>query len=292
MIGAFVCGGLGNQMFQYAAGRALALRHKTGLQLDLSSYQSRRHFETSRSFELHNLAIEVEPASPLTSVGFRLARRSSRTLRRLSGWDTKREQFISHYNAAFEALPDDSYIYGYWQSWRYFSPVADRIRKELQPRVALSAESSEVERIIKATNSLSLHVRRGDYVTSKSTNNFHGVLDLDFYASAVSHVQERVSNVQAYVFSDDLDWCKEALASLPLPMTFVDVNRGEDSWQDLFLMAACRHNVVANSSFSWWGAWLGDDADQGHRIVIAPKKWFLGTEIDVADRCPPTWTIL
>jgi hypothetical protein len=106
------------------------------------------------------------------------------------------------------------------------------------------------------------------------------------------HVQERVSNLEAYVFSDDLDWCREALAPIQVPLTFVDANRGENSWQDLFLMAACRHSIIANSSFSWWGAWLGDDAGDHNRIVVAPQTWFSGAEIDIADRVPPTWTIL
>jgi hypothetical protein len=140
-------------------------------------------------------------------------------------------------------------------------------------------------------NSLSIHVRRGDYVTSAATNEFHGVLDVDFYEQAVRHVQERVPDLQGFVFSDDPDWCRKALGHLQLPLTFVDANRGEDSWQDLYLMAACRHNIVANSSFSWWGAWLGDGPGRTDRVVIAPRRWFAGEDVVVEDRCPPHWTI-
>jgi hypothetical protein len=145
---------------------------------------------------------------------------------------------------------------------------------------------------MEAVNSLSLHVRRGDYATSASINQFHGLLDASYYAEAIRHVQERASDPKLFVFSDDLDWCREALAPLQVPLTFVDVNRGGDSWQDLFLMAACRHAIIANSSFSWWGAWLGDGAASDNRIVIAPRRWFSGAEVDISDRFPPGWTVL
>ena len=145
---------------------------------------------------------------------------------------------------------------------------------------------------MRSVNSVSLHVRRGDYVTTPGANEFHGVLDLDYYLPAISHVQERAPDVQGFVFSDDLDWCREAFSGLKLPLTFVDVNCGDDSWQDLFLMAACRHNIVANSSFSWWGAWLGDGQGSDDRLVIAPPRWIAGLDVDMSDRCPPQWTIL
>ena len=292
MIGAFVCGGLGNQMFQYAAGRALALRHGTGLELDLSVYGERRIFETERPFELGHLAIEVAPEKAFSSLGFALGRRPQPWLRRLSGWNTVREPDAGRYDPRFATLPDDTYLYGYWQSWRYFEPVAAQIRRELAPRTPLSRESRALAERLRSANSLSLHVRRGDYVTSAATNEFHGVLGVDFYARAVRHVQDRIPDLEAFVFSDDLAWCKSGLAHLGLPMTLVDVNRGADSWQDLFLMAECRHAIIANSSFSWWGAWLGDGRGDGDRIVVAPGRWFAGAEVDFADRYPPQWTIV
>lgn len=292
MIGAFVCGGLGNQMFQYAAGRALALRHGTALQLDLSVYGDRRIFETERPFELGHLAVELAPDKPLSPLGFILARRPQALLHRLSGWNTVRELEAGRYDLRFATLPDDTYLYGYWQSWRYFEPVAAQIREELAPRTALSRESRALAERMRSTNSLSLHVRRGDYVTSAATNEFHGVLDVDFYTRAVRHVQDKVSDLEAFVFSDDLAWCRSELAHLGLPLTLVDVNRGTDSWQDLFLMAECRHSIIANSSFSWWGAWLGDGHGEPDRTVVAPGRWFAGADVDLGDRYPPQWTVL
>ena len=292
MIGAFVCGGLGNQMFQYAAGRALALRHGAELRLDLSVFGARRHFDVERPFELDHLAIEVAPQGPLSSLGFALARRRQAMLRRLSWWNIVREPAPGTYDPRFTTLPDGTYLYGYWQSWRYFEPVAAQIRKELAPRTALSHESRALAERIRSANSLSLHVRRGDYVTSAATNEFHGVLDVDYYTRAVRHVQDRIPDLEAFVFSDDLDWCSTAFAGLGLPLTLVDVNRGADSWQDMFLMAACRHSVIANSSFSWWGAWLGDGDGKADRTVVAPKHWFAGAEVDLGDRYPPHWTVM
>jgi hypothetical protein len=145
---------------------------------------------------------------------------------------------------------------------------------------------------MRSANSLSLHVRRGDYVTSTAANAFHGVLGLDYYERAVRHVQERVTDLEAFVFSDDLAWCQSELVHLGLPLTLVDVNRGADSWKDLFLMAECRHSIIANSSFSWWGAWLGDGGVEPDRMVVAPRQWFAGAEVAPADLYPPHWSVL
>lgn len=105
-------------------------------------------------------------------------------------------------------------------------------------------------------------------------------------------VRERSQDLSCFVFSDDLEWCRTALRGLGLPLTFVDLNSGADSWQDLYLMAACRHSIIANSSFSWWAAWLGDGQEHADRMVVAPQRWFAGADSAVEDRCPPGWTVL
>ncbi|WP_374284519.1 alpha-1,2-fucosyltransferase [Novosphingobium sp.] len=291
MIGAFVCGGLGNQMFQYAAARALALRRGTGLKLDLAAFGKPGAFEVDRPYELDKLAIAVEPARRTDALSFLLARREQAALRRFSGWATVREQAVG-FDPAVKQCGDGTYLFGYWQSWRYFDDCAAQLRAELQPRVPLSDQSGRLRDAMQSANSLALHVRRGDYVTSAETASFHGALSTDFYAAAVQFIRERAPGLHCYVFSDDLDWCREALQHLGLPLTFVDVNRGADSWQDLYLMAACRHSIIANSSFSWWAAWLGDGQQHAERMVVAPQRWFAGADTVVADRCPPGWTVL
>lgn len=291
MIGAFVCGGLGNQMFQYAAARALALRRGTGVQLDLAAYGKAGEFEIARPFELGKLAIAVEPGGIGAPLAFLLARRQHKALQRLSGWTIRREQSLA-FDPAINDLGNRTYLFGYWQSWRYFDDHATQIRAELQPRAELSAASRRTLDEIHAANSLALHVRRGDYVSSAQVAEFFGSLATDYYRAGVRHVTERASGIRGFVFSDDLDWCREALRDIGIPLTFVDANRGADSWQDLYLMAACRHAIMANSSFSWWAAWLGDGAAQADRVVIAPRKWFAATDVPVQDRCPPGWLTL
>lgn len=290
MIGSFVCGGLGNQMFQYAAGRSLALRHGTDVLLDLTAFASSRHFDVSRPFELGLLSIETAQPTALSPTRFRLARRLR--LERWSGWSTFREADPGHFDPRFGELGDSTYLSGYWQSWRYFADHAARIRRELQPRVALNPASRGLAERMRSTNSVSLHVRRGDYVTSAAANAVHGVLGLEFYEKAVRHLQDRSSDLEAYIFSDDLKWCEAELSHLGIPMTLVDANRDADSWQDLFLMANCRHNIIANSSFSWWAAWLGDGHDHAGRTVIAPAAWLATGSFDLADRYPSNWIVM
>lgn len=286
-----LAGGLGNQMFQYAAGRALALRHGTELMLDLAPFR-KGQFEVERPFELDRLRIEVAPSTDGSALSFLLARRPARPLQRLGGWRTARERSLA-YDPAFASLPDRTFLMGYWQSWRYFQDHADHIAAELQPQAPLSDASERVRQRAATEASVSLHVRRGDYVTSSQVAGFHGVLPLEYYAQALSFIQERVENMQVYVFSDDLDWCRRSLGGLGLAMSYVDCNQGADSWQDLYVMAACRHSIVANSSFSWWGAWFGDRSQRAPgRTVVAPRHWFSGADVPIEDRAPPEWKII
>lgn len=292
MIGAIIAGGLGNQMFQYAAGRALALRHGSQLMLDLSPSRRRGDFDVLRPFELDKLAIETQPPTWLSPLSFLLARRPSPALQRLSGWRIEREPSLA-YVPEFETFRDGTYLFGYWQSWRYFDSVADQLYAELQPRRAFSDRSRHLHDRMMSTPSLSLHVRRGDYLTSPRARELHGVLGLDYYTAGVRLIQRQVEGLRAFVFSDDLQWCRETFTPLGLDLEFVEANQRADSWQDLFLMAACRHSIIANSSFSWWAAWLADRRERGSdRMVVAPKHWFAGKEVPIADRYPPQWNIL
>lgn len=286
-----IAGGLGNQMFQYASARALALRHGTELLLDLSPFGRGDQFGILRAFELGKLSVRARPAGRAAKLGFLLARRPNLVLRALSGWHVVREG-SGDYRRDFETLPDDSYLIGYWQSWRYFEGAAAAIHAELQPLLPLSAESRRLQEEIRAGNALSLHVRRGDYL-SPAVEQTHGVLGLDYYERAIRMLQERSVGLRAFVFSDDLEWCRAAFAHLGLNLTLVDCNRAADSWQDLYLMADCRHAVIANSSFSWWGAWLGDHGEPAaDRMVVAPVRWFAAAGTDLANRCPPQWQLL
>lgn len=267
-----LCGGLGNQLFQYAAGRSLSIAHQAELVLDLSWYQNTPASNTPRQYELAHYPIQARVASGNEERLCSLY--SSRILRRLQvlHWPWRRHQETNfEFDGSFPQLKDNTYLDGYWQSYKYFEGVADTIRKEFKPLSVPSAVDQAIGEKIQATESVSVHVRRGDYVTQKAAAEVHGVCPLDYYDAAIHAIEKRVSSPHFFVFSDDSEWARTNL-TFPGPAVFVDHNNGATAYQDMQLMSQCRHHVIANSSFSWWGAWLNPRID---KLVIAPKRWFL-----------------
>ena len=177
---------------------------------------------------------------------------------------------------------------GYWQSYRYFADAADKIRQELTPRDPMEPGNAAVAAEIDAVEAVSLHVRRGDYVTNAGAAPFHGLCSLDYYRAAVNHVRARVGAPHLFIFSDDHDWARDNLR-FDLPTTYVVANPPDRGFRDMQLMARCRHHITANSSFSWWGAWLNPRHD---KIVVAPQAWFADPKIDTRDLIPQGWTRL
>jgi hypothetical protein len=151
----------------------------------------------------------------------------------------------------------------------------------------LSSYNADLVEQISKVNAVSLHVRRGDYVQNAKTNANHGVCSLDYYRAAIQNILERVEAPSFFIFSDDIPWVKEHLV-LDIPCRYVDHNQGVESYNDMRLMSLCRHHIIANSSFSWWGAWLNPDPQ---KIVIAPQKWFANDNI-VDDLFPPEWVTM
>lgn len=279
-------GGLGNQMFQYAAGRALALRTGSELKLDLSVYQR----TTNRCFALVPFPIRAVAASPREIDRLTRGPRVPWVLRRLLG--RGRHSASTHvrepslrFHPEILDLPDGVYLDGYWQSEHYFLDATNAIRDELQPPEPETARQREVAAAIDAERSISLHVRRGDYVSSRVAREVLGTCDPSYYRRAIETIAERVDSAHAFVFGDEPAWAREHL-DLPIPMTVVDHNGADDAHCDLALMARCRHHVIANSSFSWWGAWLSPNPE---KIVIAPRRWFAREDLSADDLVPERW---
>lgn len=287
-----IIGGLGNQMFQYAAGRALSIRNNTTLALDVSgfkSYKLHQGFEFPRLFNQHYaIATSADVFKMLTWQSPALVRRF---LARKPFASLSHKKFVAephyHYWAGITAVPRDCYLTGYWQSEKYFSDVATQIREDFSFVTPFEGKNATLAEKISAVNAVSLHIRRGDYVSNPQATATHGLCSLHYYHDAIRYIAERVEKPEFFVFSDDIAWVRENL-KIEFPHHYVDHNSGVQSYNDMRLMSLCQHNVIANSSFSWWGAWLNSSPT---KLVIAPKKWF-ATNVDTSDLYPSSWSTM
>ena len=273
-------GGLGNQMFQYAVGRYLAYKNQTALKLDISSYKSdkKRHYSLDCFNIIENFALSSE-----------IARFKKRGISRLM------EKFKPYYRHSFieEAsnpcfdpsvlkISDNAYLEGYWQSEKYFKEIENIIHQEftLKPKQQ-NATDKKLLQIIEKTESVAIHIRRKDYILSKT----HWVCPLNYYYSAIKKLAKVAKNPHFFIFSDDIEWAKNNL-ELNYPVTFVSKPGETKDYEEIILISKCKHQIIANSSFSWWGAWLNKSPD---KIVIAPQKWFNDPNRNTKDLIPKQW---
>lgn len=282
-----ITSGLGNQLFQYALARNLALRNNTSLYIDLSYYQQDYATDTPRRFKLNhfNTDYKVLNTSPYLYVSKSTKLLPNRTLKPLFDF-VKEKQFhfdsdVLKSNASFITLD------GFWQSERYFHDSADVIRNELtfkrESGKSFVAYKQEIEQ---ADMPISVHIRRGDYVSHPEFSKTFGFVGLDYYKAALSLLLERFPTAKLFIFSDDPKWVKHNLP-LALPHTLV-TNTGSDAdLDDLQLMSLCKHHIIANSSFSWWGAWLNPSRN---KVVISPTRWFKDKpDWNTVDLIPSDW---
>ena len=278
MITSTLLGGLGNQMFQYAAGRALALRNRTSLRLDLGWFEHRPARLTPRRYELDCFQIEAELCSIYPPTRAERVREILRLSPRVHTESTFR------FDPRTLELPDHVRLVGYWVNERYFEDFSAQVREDFSFREPPLGRNEELADQISATNAVSVHVRRTDYVTNGAIAAYHGALSPDYYSAAAARIREGLRDPHFYVFSDDPDWCRANL-DLGGSTTYVDHNRQRGA-EDMRLMSMCSHHIIANSSFSWWGAWLGSGEDA---IVIAPTEWVADGSVDTADVVPAGW---
>lgn len=271
MITVSLSGGLGNQMFQYAAAKALATRLNTSLTLDLYTLEKRTQ-ATKRHFELGIFNIHVEKRNTIKgkilNKIFPIAQRR-RKFFSLFGFFTDTAAIL--YQPSFESLKDNITMMGNFQNELYFKNIKEIIRYDFNFRKPLRGKNVELAEKLHNVNSVSVHIRRGDYITNSGAATNFVTCDKAYYENAIDYTLRTVSNPEFFVFSEDFEWIKENLNFGNHPVTFIDWNKGKDSYIDMQLMSLCKHNIIANSSFSWWGAWL--NANTG-KMVIAPDKWF------------------
>ena len=287
-----VIGGLGTQMFQYAAGRALSLIRSEPLFLDVSGFNA---YGLHQGFELSDVfCCPVRLAEP-QDVRAVLGWQSPRLVRRILARPALRNLRSRHFvvEPYFDYWPGlrntqlPTYLVGYWQSERYFADVAQTVRSDFTFRQPMTSRNQGLAEEIRSVNSVSLHVRRGDFVNNPKANATHGLCSLDYYEAAVRHIAERVDEPHFFVFSDDIEWVRSNLARRN-SFIYVDHNRGPESYNDMRLMSLCKNNIIANSSFSWWGAWLNQNVG---KIVLAPKRWFANNN-PTSDLLPSGWVSL
>jgi len=267
-------GGLGNQMFQYAM--LLAARERSGEEclMDTSVYAT---YGLHNGLEVNSIFNTTATEATKEQIG-RLSRFTTNyKLYRLMHYllpakktEFKETEFGKYYPTALERQ-DDCLYDGYWQHHEYFADCRDSILKEFSLREPLDEKNSlAVEEFSESDKTVSIHVRRGDIVNQKP---YRGLCGLDYYKGAIEKAKEIVGEgAQFVIFSNDLEWCKEKISSMigESPVRYVDWNRGEESYKDMVLMSACKVNIIANSSFSWWAAYLNKRED---KVVIAPEKW-------------------
>lgn len=293
MIIAKLNGGLGNQMFQYANGKARALELDTQILVDVfefETYRLHQGYELSKIFAGPFTIANREQIKALK--GSSLQGKSLLFASKLPKFFFK-HNFIQephfHYWPGIKNVSDDSYLSGYWQSEKYFKDFQDQIAADFKFAVPLREMNEALATAIHKDNqtSISLHIRRGDYVNNPKTQAYHGVCSLEYYQKAIKYMAQRMHKVHFFIFSDDPEWVAQNLI-MNHPHTFVSHNTGENSYNDMRLMSLCQHHIIANSSFSWWGAWLNPSKN---KIVIAPKKWF-EKDLNTADLIPDSWVRL
>lgn len=269
MIFTTLMGGCANQMFQYAAGLSLARRLGVELRLDVSRFSEGNEW---RMFSL-GLFREIPELGECRKVGKIIV-----------------EPSLRYNSSLWPQQPGDYTLVGYWQTEQYFAHLREELKRRFEPREPLPARSSQDERLIlgQGESSVFVTIRRSDYVN----NSFHGTLPMEYYRAAADLIAARVLNPTFFVFSDEPEWCE---ANFKLPYWYrvcgnfdrtVKPHLGRED-AELWLMRQCRHAILANSSYSWWGAWLGR-ADEGG-IVVAPKQWFLSPSEYSGDICPERW---
>lgn len=286
-------GGLGNQLFQYALGRHLSLLNNDALTTEANYYINSSFVYSLGSFNTHAKIAKEEDylnAGLLsindTSLYGRIKRKIFRITESLK--PIHKKKFIIEPDFSFNPevlnIKNSCYLSGVWQSEKYFKDIGDIIRKEITLKNESSSETKNWIAKIAESNSVSIHIRRGDYVDNPRINQFHGVCTIKYYTDAIKHISQSINNPVFYVFSNDIEWAKENI-KVPCPIFFVS-DRIIPDYEELIIMSNCKHNIIANSSFSWWGAWLNPNLG---KIVIAPQKWFASSNADTKDLIPETW---
>ena len=293
-------GGLGNQMFEYAAGLAVAERHRTVLKVDVGWYGADMSLDAINRYNMHclNVPVQFATANEIARMKGGLTRqeklvcalaKSLRLPRLVSLFDKPGDVHFQKqwtYYPEFEEVPNERYLYGNFQSEKFFSPVAPLIRRQFTLRYPPTPEVEALAARIKSGPSVAVHFRRGDYLTNAENARVMGIVGHDYYNRAIELLRARMpSDTTYYFFSDEIELVQKEYRPT-VPAVFVNIFQSGNFYDKIRLMGLCEHNIIANSTFSWWAAWLNANPD---KTVIAPRRWFGEQGHPDEDMCPEGW---
>jgi hypothetical protein len=279
-----IIGGLGNQMFQYAYAKSLQQKGYE-VKVDISAFET---YKLHGGYQLDKYNINLKVSSIKENNNFYRNTIINKTLQKLKLYKGRiiKEKSLLFSNDLLD-IDDGNYIDGFFQSEQYFLAVKEKILKEFTIKDNLSDYAKLMgQKIQSADNTVSIHIRRGDYIFNKSARKIHGICSLSYYQQAIELLKYKFPHIKYFIFSDDIDWCKENLKINNA--IYMDSEEKASPYEDMYLMSLCEHNIIANSSFSWWGAWLNKNPE---KIVISPLQWFAITEMNnqTVDLIPNTW---
>lgn len=295
MITVILRGGLGNQMFQYASGLGIAKSNGTDLVLDATYLNDR---SPRGSFTRRNYCLDIFDMKPKLTrlsnisarvpipglwLGMDFAGTVAGDLVGLHEFLREKKNYV--FDKGVFGGGNSSVLWGFWQTEKYFAGAEAEVRAAFRFKPSGNEAIAKAREAILHSNAVSLHVRRGDYLLPKFAK-FYGATDVSYYEKALAYIAERVTSPKIFVFSDDIAWCKEHIKT-PFPLTFMgDDTAGAKASGHLELMSLCKHNIITNSSFSWWGAWLNENPG---KIVIAPQRWSVDGCDERCDVTPEGW---
>lgn len=293
MIMAKIYGGLGNQLFQYAAGYAIAKGSGTPLMLDVSAGLARDAHNRVYCLQHYNLSATVATAEQVQAflANKKTLLTQSKYLHNKLGLALKKNYWHQHYiyqntydNAFAKAKCDDVYLEGFWQNENLFIAYKQALLQELTITAPLNDINAHYTKLIHNTHSVALHIRRGDALRA-TAQLIYNMPSMAYYNAAVQHLVHLEPHITLYIFSDDIAWCKQHV-QYNLPTHYMDINDDDTNYADLYLMQQCKYIITANSTFSWWGAWLSTIND---RVVITPKLWFHIPKWNNSNLIPKHW---
>ncbi len=283
-------GGLGNQMFQFAFANLLAQKNNASVRIDCSFFnlKEKKLGFTPRNFELNVFGNSYDEITPTELSSFFKLSFVNKVKKKLGlNYPKIYHEKSFEFNQEVLNIKLPVYLNGYFQSYKYFEGYEEFIKELFSfPKTKIDFGTQTLFNDLKSKKTISVHIRRGDYVNDKQTQQSHGNCSIQYYLDAFSYFEKIMDDFTLVFFSDDTDWVKTNFENLPYPKLFINDNQNNDSWKDMYLMTACSHHIIANSSFSWWGAWLNSNPD---KIVIAPKKWFGTKNWNTSTLLPEEW---